>query len=142
MLFLEQAIIDKITAEVAGLTTVGNPSLLAGLRDIGPLLPACIVMPGAGEPVDAGKSAVAPLSEAQDWDVVIIVAHQATKAADGQTETIAGGFMTAVLKALQGKKISSQQRLGFVYQGRSAPNYGVGYAEFPLTFSTQAVVGI
>lgn len=141
MLTLQTDIISLISSHVTGLTTIANPSVLAGLRDIGPLLPACIVMPGAGE-ADEQAIPSLPVSEQQQWDIIIIVAHQNTNAANGLTEQIAGGFMNGVLKALHGHKIANKsQKHGFIYLGRKEPAYNVGYAEFPMTFLAQTLVG-
>ncbi|WP_367154649.1 hypothetical protein [Methylomonas sp. HYX-M1] len=142
MLTLEQNIVLRIQSQVSGFITVGNASLLAGLRDIGPLLPGCFVVPGGGEPVSPGNPTDTPLLEQQEWDVIIIVPHQATDSANGLTEVVASGFMSAVLKALHGWKADPTQRQGFIYQGRERPSYNLGYAEFPMTFLANAVIGM
>lgn len=140
MLSIEPLMIARIDTQIPGFKTVGNPSVLAGLRDIGPLLPAAIIMPGGGEPLIKAPDAL-PTQEDQEWDVVVIVGHQATETGNGITEAIAGAFMTDVFKALQGWNASPNQRKGFVYQGRQAPIYSIGYAEFPMTFAAQTVIG-
>lgn len=141
MLTLEQAIITRINAEVPAFVTVANASVLAGLRDIGTLLPGCFVIPGGGDPVQQAVQTSAVTLEVQEWHVIIIVPHQHNDSADGITETVAGSLMLSVLKALQGQKLSVDQRLGFVYQGREQPSYNLGYAEFPMTFAAQMVIG-
>jgi len=141
MLDLQIAIISRITDFVPGLTTIANPSVLAGVREIGPLLPACIVIPGGGEPGEQHIPSL-PLIETQEWDVVVIIAHQSRDSEDGLTEQIAGDFMRDILKALHGWKNGAQpQKHGFIYTGRSQPNYNLGYAEFPMTFTAKAIVG-
>lgn len=141
MLSLQIDIINMITASVQGFTTIANPSVLVGVREIGPLLPACIVIPGGGDP-DEQSVPSRPLIEDQDWDVVIIVPHQHQNSADGLTEQIAGAFMLGVLNALHGKKTGNKpQKYGFIYAGRSQPSYNLGYAEFPMTFTAKALVG-
>lgn len=143
MLSLEQAIITRIRDSVAGFVTVGNASLLAGLRDIGPLLPGCFVIPGGAEPKQQTVQENAPTLETQEWNIIVIVPHQHIDSVDGLTETLAGNLMTGVMQAMQGKKTTSpHQRQGFVYQGREQPTYGIGYAEFPMTFAAQIVVGV
>jgi len=141
MLTLQTDIISRIKSQVPGFTTISNPSVLAGLRDIGPLLPACLVIPGAGNPIEQKVPAL-PTVEGQEWDVVIIVAHQHTEAVDGLTEQIAGTFMSNIIGALHGWKTGvTPQKLGFIYAGRDRPAYGIGYAEFTMTFSANFVVG-
>ena len=140
MLTLQAGILARIQSQVPGFKTVGNPSVMAGLRDIGPLLPACLVVPGEAKPVVKAADAL-PAQEEQAWDIVVIVAHQHRQEADGLTESLAGALMDDVFKAVQGWKAASSQHKGFVYQGRQAPSYSMGYAEFPMTFTATAVVG-
>jgi hypothetical protein len=140
MLSLEPLIIARIDAQVPGFKTVGNATTLAGLRDIGPLLPGVFVIPGGGEPMVKTIDAL-PAQEIQDWDLIVIIAHQADETNAGLTEAIAGAFMTAVFKALQGWTAGPNQRKGFIYQGRQPPSYSIGYAEFPMTFTAHAVIG-
>ncbi|WAR42932.1 phage tail terminator protein [Methylomonas rapida] len=140
MLTLQTALIARIQSQVSGFKTIGNPSVMAGLGQIGPLLPACLVVPGKAEPVVKAADAL-PAQEEQAWDIVVIVAHQHTQAAHGLTESLAASLMDGVFKAVQGWKASPNQRKGFVYQGRSAPSYSMGYAEFPMTFTASAVIG-
>ncbi len=140
MLYLEPLLIAAIKTEFPGFKTVGNPSVLAGLRDIVPLLPACIVSPGGAEPKKPTTDPV-PVLEEQDWDIVVIVPHQLDQASNGLTETIAGAFMDSIFKLLQGQKLSPEQRLGFMYKGRDVPAFNDGYAEFPMTFGTNTMIG-
>ena len=141
MLTLQTDIIGRIQSQVPGLKTIANPSMMAGLRDIGPLLPACIVVPGQGEPIEQSQPQL-PTVEQQEWEIVVIVAHQHTDAVDGLTEQIAGGFMDGIVRALHGwKDGSSPQKHGFIYTGRDRPSYGIGYAEFPLIFISKAIIG-
>jgi hypothetical protein len=138
ILAAQPLIIDRITAQVVGFTTISNPSLVAGLRDIGPLLPGCFVMPGPGD-IAAQQKNGAGVVEEQEWDVIIIVGHQHTEAADGTTETTAGTLMTGCIQALSGWHPGIGFISPFVYAGRAAPIYGLGYAEFPLTFTIKAL---
>ncbi|MGR8932650.1 MAG: phage tail terminator protein [Gammaproteobacteria bacterium] len=141
MLTLQTDIIVRIQSQVPGFKTVANPSVLAGLRDIGPLLPACLVVPGAGEPIEQRQPQL-PTVEQQEWEIVVIVAHQHIEADNGRTEKIAGGFMHEILKALHGWKAGAvPQKNGFIYTGRDKPAYSVGYAEFPMTFISKAIIG-
>lgn len=141
MLTLQTDIISRIKAQVPGFTAIGNPSIIVGLRDIGPLLPACLVVPGAGDPI-AQNAPTLPTVEQQEWHVVIVIAHQHMDAVDGLTEQIAGDFMTAIVTALHGWKAgNTPQKWGFIYTGRDRPAYGQGYAEFPLSFNSKAIIG-
>ena len=142
MLTLQTDLIARIQSQVPGFKTIGNPSVMAGLglQNIGALLPACLVVPGKAEPVVKAADAL-PAQEEQAWDIVVIVAHQHTQAANGLTESLAASLMDGVFKAVQGWKAAPNQRKGFVYQGRSAPRYSMGWAEFPMTFTATAVVG-
>jgi hypothetical protein len=141
MLTLQTDIISRIKSQVPGFKTIGNPSMLVGLRDIGPLLPACLVVPGAGNPIEQ-KIPSQPTVEQQEWDIVILIAHQHDDAVNGLTEQIAGAFMAHVFKSLHGWKSGAvAQKNGFVYVGRDKPVYGSGYAEFALSFVSNAVIG-
>lgn len=140
MFALEQLIIDRIKEQVAGLNTVGNPSVLAGVRDLGPLLPACLVIPGAGSFVNTTCVGPAP-EEEQTWNIIILVPHQHKAYADGLTETFAGEFMLGIFNALHDwKSATVYQRMPFMYQGRDQPIYDTGYAEFPMLFSVKAAL--
>jgi hypothetical protein len=136
VLTAEQIIIDKITAEVSGFTTISNPSLLAGLHEIDLVLPACIIMPGMAN-ISSQQANSAGVIEEQDWHVIIIVAHQATDSEDGKTEDIAGTFMQACIKALSGWYPGPPFLRSFIYEGRAAPEYNLSYAEFPLLFKVK-----
>jgi len=141
MLTLQTDIIARIQAQVPGFKTIANPSVMAGLRDIGPLLPACLVAPGQGGPIEQSQPQL-PAVEKQEWEVVVIVAHQHTGEADGLTEQIAGTFMDGIVRALHGwKDGSSPQKHGFIYAGRYRPTYGIGYAEFPMSFTSKFIIG-
>ncbi|MGR9051373.1 MAG: phage tail terminator protein [Gammaproteobacteria bacterium] len=141
----EQLLIDKIKADVTRFNTVDNPSVIAGLTDLGPLLPACIVMPGAGEVKDDDRL-LPGIVEYQDWHLVVIVGHQYDEATNGQTESIAGELVYRTIKAISGFKpeTSPNERFlrPFVYLGREEPEYGLGYVEFPLLFRIKKVTGI
>lgn len=142
MLHLQPLIIDRIRRQTQGFVTISNASVLAGLRDIGPLLPACIVQPGAGEPSD-NSGVLMPFLEVQDWDATIIVAHQSSQRDHGQTEQVAGCLMQAVVQALHRWSVEqpAMQHQPFRYTGRDLPYYSAGYAEFTLHFGVKAVIG-
>ncbi len=137
MLSLEPLIINRILDQVPGFTTVGNASKLVGVRDIGALLPGCFVIPGGGD-----RSESALNIEDQEWDIIIIVPHQHEDSANGLTEEIAGAFMQGVLRALHNWQDSSASKGVFIYKGRNQPHYNMGYAEFPMTFSTKSSLGL
>jgi hypothetical protein len=139
MLSLQPLIITQLKALVPGLTTVANPSVLAGLNHLGALLPAVIVMPGAGTPTEQNPHSLAILED-QDWEIILILAHQNTDAGDGNTEQVAGGFMSLILKALHGWQPDLAMRFGFAYKSRAAPSYNPGYAEFPMSFSAKIML--
>lgn len=132
----EQLIIDRITAEVPGFTTISNPSLIAGLRDIGPLLPFCVVAPGAAD-ISSQQTNGSGVIEEQDWSLTIIVEHQADDADSGLTEDLAGNLMMSCIQALSGWYPGTPFVRSFTYAGRVAPDYGLGYAEFPLNFKVK-----
>ena len=136
----EQLIIDRLTAQVADFKTIDNPSLIAGLHDIGPYLPACFVMPGAGE-IAAQQQNGAGVVEDQIWICVIIVAHQAFKLDNKLTEDLAGELIQSCIQSLSGWKPEANDFFrSFIYAGRSEPEYNLGYAEFPLTFKIRRMV--
>ena len=136
----EQLIIERLTALIPDFKTIDNPSLIAGLTDIGPLLPACFVMPGIGE--NAAQELNGPgVVEEQAWQLIIITAHQAFKLENKLTEDIAGLLIQSCIQALSGWKPQNNDFFRpFVYAGRSEPEYNLGYAEFPLTFKIKRMV--
>jgi hypothetical protein len=135
----EQLIIDRIQAQVTGFKSVGNPSLLAGLHDIGPLLPGCFIMPSGAE-IHSQQQNRQDVAEMQDWLLVIIVAHQASNSQNGLTEDIAGTLMHGCIMALSGWYPGSPFIRGFEYVGREQPDYNLGYAEFSLNFRIKKIL--
>lgn len=136
----EQLIIDRLTAQTQDFKTIDNPSLIAGLHDIGPYLPACFVLPGAGD-ISTQLTNGTGVVEDQDWHLIIIVAHQAFKNDNKLTEDIAGVLMQSCIKALSGWKPEHNDFFRpFIYAGRAEPEYNLGYAEFPLTFKIRRMV--
>ncbi len=136
----EQLIIERLTALIPAFKTVDNPSLIAGLTDIGPLLPACFVMPGAGENA-AQQQNGAGVVEDQSWQLIVITAHQAFKLENKLTEDIAGALIQSCIQAMSGWKPENADFVRpFIYAGRSEPEYNLGYAEFPLTFKIKRML--
>lgn len=142
MLELEIDLIHRIREQVPAFTTVGNPSVLAGLNDIGPLLPACIVVPGHGDlSVQSDGRNDGPVIEEQNWDVVVLIGHQYNEQSDGLTEQLASTLMRAVFSAVHGFKVNrASMRSGYVYTGRDTPIYNIAWAEFPMTFFAKRLV--
>jgi hypothetical protein len=138
ILAAQQLIIARLNSMVSGFHTIANPSAIAGLRDITPLLPGCFVMPGSGQ-ISAQQRNASGVIEEQDWLVIVIVGHQHSAAANTLTEAVAGGLMSGVISALSGWHPGPGFISPFVYAGREAPEYGLGYAEFPLIFSIRAL---
>jgi hypothetical protein len=138
MLEQEPAVIAQIREQVPAFETVGNPSLISGIQDIGHLLPLCIVVPGEAGlalPKEPDWRGTAPIIEVQRWDVLIFLAHQNIDQTDGLTEIEASKLMRQVFKALHGfqtKRVA--QDAGFIYSGREAPAYMLGWARFAMTF--------
>jgi hypothetical protein len=140
VLVAEQLIIDRIIDQVPDFKTVDNPSLLAGLNDIGPLLPGCFVMPGPAD-ISSQQTNGTGVVEEQDWQLIIIVAHQAFKNENRLTEDTAGELMQACIGALSGWRPGQNEFFRpFTYAGRAEPNYNSGYAEFPLSFKIRKMV--
>jgi hypothetical protein len=150
----EQMIIDRLTelATVAEtdannettyqqlFKTISNPSLIAGLTEIWPLLPACFVMPGAADIASQLTNGTGVVEE-QEWHLIIIVEHQASKNDDKLTEAVAGELLQACIKALSGWLPPGKNFFRpFIYAGRAEPEYNLGYAEFPLTFKIRKIV--
>jgi hypothetical protein len=150
----EQMIIDRLTAlatvaqtdendETTTLQlfkTISNPSLIAGLTEIGPLLPACFVMPGAADIATQLTNGTGVVEE-QDWHLIIIVEHQASQADDKLTENLAGALLQKCIEALSGWLPPGKHFFRpFIYAGRAEPEYNLGYAEFPLTFKIRKMV--
>jgi hypothetical protein len=140
LLFAEQLIIDRLVAQIADFKTIDNPSLIAGLTDIGPFLPACFVMPGMAD-IAAQQQNGTGVVEEQDWHLIVIVAHQAFKNDNKLTEDLAGALMQSCISALSGWLPESHNFFRpFIYAGRAEPEYNLGYAEFPLTFKIKKMV--
>lgn len=137
----ELMIVDRIAAFIPEFKSVGNPSMIASLKELGPLLPACIVMPGSGE-ITSSERGVAGSIELQAWSLIILVGHQYNRASNQITEQIAGDLMTACIKIMSSWDPAGIFIRNFVYAGREAPTYSMGYAEFPLLFHAKKMVGI
>ena len=136
----EQLIIDRLTAQVPDFKTIDNPSLIAGLQDIGPYLPACFVLPGAAD-ISTQQQNGAGVVEDQTWILVVIVAHQAFKLDSKLTEDLAGALLQSCIQALSGWKPENADFFRpFIYAGRTEPEYNLGYAEFPLNFKIRRMV--
>lgn len=144
MLSLGRMLLTRIRAEVPGFKTVqfGSllmPAVLAG--DIGPLLPACAVTPGAGELEPQGAAAQIGI-ETQEWDIVVIIANNHDDEQFGTAELVASALMMGVYHALHGWKNHNQLRgHGMVYKSRYDPVYNLGWAMFPMSFTVKAVIG-
>lgn len=132
--------IAQINANVIGFKTVGNPGLIAGIKEIGSMLPCCIVQPGGGEIADKDRNAVG-LVEDQFWQVTVITGYEFDEVNYGMTESTAGQLMDGVINALNGKSPGAGFVKLLMYAGREDPVYSLGYAEFPMTFRVKKVVG-
>lgn len=142
MIGLFADLIARVSNEVPDFKSVGGPYLLSALpRDeFGTLLPAAIVMPGAGTHQNA-NTLTGPRFETQDWQVVVVVSYNNDDATFTQSEMIAADLMTKVHKAVHDWAVDrSKARRQFVYKGRDAPNYQLGYIEFALNFTIDAVI--
>jgi hypothetical protein len=136
----EQLIIARLIAQIPAFKTVDNPSLIAGLHDIGLLLPACFVMPGAAD-ISTQQHNGAGVVEDQNWLLVVIVAHQAFKLDNKLTEDLAGALIQQCIQALSGWKPEPADFFRpFIYAGRAEPEYNLGFAEFPLNFKIKRMV--
>lgn len=133
-------IIARINSQVTGLTTVGNPGLIAGLKDLGPLLPCAIVQPGGGEIMNKERNAIGAVED-QLWQVTVIVGYEFNAASYGNTESVAGTIMAAIIDALSGQHPGAGFYRMMMYDGREDPVYSLGYAEFPMTFHVKKIVG-
>lgn len=131
MIFDAQAGIIQEIGYLTQFRTVSGPGLIAGMADIGPLLPMAIVYPGEGTLV-----ASSDIMELQTWYVSIIVAHESTDGEHGRTEIIAGEMIDAVIGRLH-QRLPSPSNMPMIYRGRPAPiYYRSGWAEFPIRFET------
>ena len=122
-------IIARLNAAMLGFKTVGGPGIIAGIQDIGPFLPACLVFPG-----DAIRDGAQNWSEIQTWWTEIIVAHENDPATTLKTEAIAGTFCWQVKTSLHGWVPSAGFNSPLKYSDRPDPIYNAGDASFPLRF--------
>jgi len=132
----EPLILARINAADTGdaFTTISSASVLANAGDITPLMPACLVMPGAVEG-EVRENFHGPFDETQLWQVSVIVPH--IKDPDGSvtTASAAGTLIKMVIEALHQYRLSADFPRLLKYAGREAPIYEQGWAEFPLFFS-------
>jgi hypothetical protein len=101
--------------------------------DFATLCPSVIVIPGAGtlnEEAGAGKTLV----EQQDWHVMIGLTPVRDRHSDSPDD-IAGEIATAIIKSLSGWTPSRDFWQSMKYEGREAPQFASGYAEYLLNFS-------
>lgn len=132
----EIPIIERLKSEVTGVAHVGSASSIAGYNDLSGKLPALLVMPNQSN-IPKGPYDGMAQKEDQQWEVVVIVEHQKDQVT-GDTDTTvqkAGEIAGQVLTALVGwSPAQGYQTLAHI--NRPVPFYDIGYAEFPLLFST------
>lgn len=131
----EPLILARINAQDTGnaFTTISSASVLANTGDIKPLMPACLVMPGAVEG-EVRENFHGPVDETQLWQISVIVPHIIDPSGSVTTASAAGSLIKIVIEALHQYRLSADFPRLLKYIGRDAPIYEQGWAEFPLYF--------
>ena len=136
----EPLIVARLRDQLGNLVnTVDTVDLLAGNRDLADYLPAVFVMPSSSDPQSTAKRG-GMIWDNQEYQVVIAVAHVHDPDTVAAVDLAAGGIMRAVFDALGGYHLDAGYG-PMQYTGRAAPYYGVGFAEYPMFFSVNAVIG-
>ncbi len=136
----EPLLIARLRDQLPGsLKTIDSVDLLAGVENIAKYLDAVFVMPSPMDAVDSSEQGGVVVDK-QDFQVTVCVQHIKDADNPAATDQAAGAIMFQVFKSLAGYALGP----GFQavrYDGRGAPFYGRGYAEYPLYFSVTAVIG-
>lgn len=122
-----------------GVNTIDSTDLLADVENITKYLDAVFVMPSPMDAVDSSEQGGVVIDK-QDYQVIVCVEHIKDVNNPAATDQLAGAIMYRTFNALAGHSLGD----GFQsvqYDGRGAPYYGRGYAEYPLYFSVTAVIG-
>ena len=148
MIELASLIAARLRDAVPAFLTVDNPAIFKDLLDsrqpVTKLLPACFVLAGAGRLSNLQTDkfhTVFPFVEDQDYELVIIIPHEADDLNHMLTDWNASTLMLAVIKALHGWDPCDRRfprKLGYI--GRDAPAYEGGWAAYPLTFNAKRSV--
>jgi len=142
LLDAEQPIIDRLKAQVTGitgLTVASTASIVGSLPDaLMHKLPALLVQPGAGTVAAyAGNGQAA--AEDGEWIVVAVVKLIPDVVNLSKTyQAAAGALIGKTLEALAGWAPSPNYR-PMKYVSRDEPEFWPGYVEFPLHFTTRRV---
>ena len=131
----EPLIIARLQAlNIPTVRTIGSASLLAGLKNITPLLPGIFVMPGAGQMSRGADGRLQ--TETQYWQMAVCLAHVKDPADANTTASRAGAIARQALASLVGWSPSAAFR-PMELVDRPDPYYDTGYAEFPFVLQTQ-----
>lgn len=136
MLSLQKLLEARILEKVASFTTIGSPAVFVGLKDIGQLLPACIITPGPSE-ITVQKVNGATGIEERLWQVSIIIAYQNDDQFHEIAEESAGGYMCQILEIIAGWHPGPGYSKPITYEPSPEPEYKKGYAEFYLHFKSK-----
>lgn len=123
-----------------GVRTIDATDMLASNEDVTTYCPAVFVMPS---PMDAqaqgnrGRQVI----DGQEYQVTVCVASIKNTNKPAAVDLAAGKIMFQVFQALAGYAELGIDYFPVEYTGRGAPLYGAGYAEYPLFFKVNAVIG-
>jgi hypothetical protein len=122
---------------LAGLKTVSDETVMAGVKNVAALLPAVILYSGDGQysqGIDGGVQ-----TETQYWQISVMVKH-INASGSATTASDAGQYMTPVLNALVGNQINANFSPLEIVE-RPVAHYDQGFAEFPIVLKTSFDVG-
>lgn len=133
---LAPLILADITAlNLPGLKTVDDETRLAGVVDMGPLVPAVILFTDEGDISDGADGRVQV--EVQYWRLSVIVAHYHRPAGDSNTTaSIAGGYLYPILQSLVGKSLHADFD-PLEIAARPAPDFYDGEAVFDVVLKSR-----
>lgn len=135
-LAVEDLIRQRLAERVPGIRKIYSVDDLQGAQEQAQRTPAAHILYSGATPAQERKDQAAVNIE-QTWTVVIAVRHiRDTSGARSE----AGEIIQATLEALQGWRPSEQHSPMSMTRAPLRPDYGNGYAYFPVAFTTRITI--
>lgn len=139
LLAAESPIIARLKDQItdSGIS-IGSAASIVGSVDVTQFCPGIFVQPGESEPTDSSDDAAATV-ESQTWDIVVIAAAVPDKSALTKNYQTVGLLLGEVYAALAGYSPGAGMQ-PLRYAGRPEPVNRLGWVEFPIRFTCDAVL--
>lgn len=135
-LSLEGLIRDRLQERVTGLRKVYSVDDLQGAQEQAQRTPAAHILYTGATPVQERGDRAAVQVE-QTWTLIVAVRY--VRDTSG-ARSDAGGILQSVLEALQGWRPSDEHSPLSMTRAPLRPDYGGGFAYFPVAFSTRVTI--